>query len=69
MRECDFCYCLAALIYSPFYRYNFEDSYFVNVVESRNILKAALKYNVKRLVYTSTTAVFGISKNGKTIVK
>ena len=36
-----------------------DDFYTTNVLGTKNLLKAALKFNIKKLIYTSTLSVFG----------
>lgn len=62
MIGCDIVYHLAALIAIP-YSYHSPDSYIdTNIKGTLNILQAARKLNVKRVLITSTSEVYGTAK-------
>lgn len=62
MIGCDIIYHLAALIAIP-YSYHSPDSYIdTNIKGTLNILQAARKLNVKRVLITSTSEVYGTAK-------
>ncbi len=60
---CDIVFHLAALIAIP-YSYDAPDSYIAtNVTGTLNILQAVKQYNVKRLIHTSTSEVYGSAQS------
>lgn len=59
MRGCSYVFHTAA--YTNLKCKNIENFYKGNVIGTENILKAALFYEVKKVIYTSTLAVFGPS--------
>ncbi len=62
MRDCDVVFHLAALIAIPF-SYHSPDSYVdTNIKGTLNILQAAKKLKVKRLLVTSTSEVYGTAQ-------
>jgi len=62
MKGCDVVMHLAALIAIP-YSYNSPDSYVdTNVKGTLNVLQAARKLKVKRLIHTSTSEVYGSAR-------
>jgi NAD dependent epimerase/dehydratase len=62
MRDCDMVFHLAALIAIPF-SYHSPDSYVdTNIKGTLNILQAAKKLKVKRLLVTSTSEVYGTAQ-------
>ncbi len=59
MRDCEIVYHLAALIAIPF-SYHSPDSYVdTNIKGTLNVLQAARRWKVKRLLVTSTSEVYG----------
>jgi len=59
MRDCGSIFHLAALIGIP-YSYNAPQSYLeTNVSGTLNILQAAINHNIEKIVYTSTSEVYG----------
>lgn len=62
MQGCDFVINLAALIAIP-YSYHSPDSYIdVNVKGALNVLQAARKLGIERIIHTSTSEVYGTAK-------
>ena len=62
MQGCDIVFHLAALIAIP-YSYHSPDSYVdTNIKGTLNILQAAKKLNIKRLLVTSTSEVYGTAQ-------
>jgi NAD dependent epimerase/dehydratase len=62
MKDCDYVYHLAALIAIPF-SYHSPDSYVeTNVRGTLNVLQAARDFNIKRLIVTSTSEVYGTAQ-------
>jgi dTDP-glucose 4,6-dehydratase len=62
MSGCDAVFHLAALIAIP-YSYNSPSSYVdTNITGTLNILQAARELNVKRIIHTSTSEVYGTAK-------
>jgi len=62
MEGCDVVFHLAALIAIPF-SYHSPDSYIdTNIKGTLNILQAALQQNIKRVLVTSTSEVYGTAK-------
>jgi len=61
MKGCDFVYHCASKI--SFNRFDYADSYRVNVLGTRNVLDAAYRNDIKKFVYVSACAVFGFTKN------
>ena len=62
MKGCDSAMHLAALIAIPF-SYNSPDSYVdTNVKGTLNVLQAARELDIKRLIHTSTSEVYGTAK-------
>lgn len=62
MKDCDCVYHLAALIAIPF-SYHSPDSYVeTNVRGTLNVLQAARDYNIKRVIVTSTSEVYGTAQ-------
>ena len=68
MNGCNLVYHVASLIRSPFHRYAFNAAHSVNIMGTKNVLNAALELGVERLVYTSTSAIFGISRNKNVVL-
>ena len=59
MKDCDYVFHLAALIAIPF-SYHSPDSYVdTNIKGTINVLQAARELEVKRLIHTSTSEVYG----------
>jgi len=66
MKGCDYVYHLAGLIsYNKKDRKNMFD---VNVLGTRNVMKAALDLKIKKVVHTSSTAAIGISDSKRGIL-
>jgi NAD dependent epimerase/dehydratase len=62
MKDCDFVLHLAALIAIP-YSYHSPDTYVdTNIKGTLNILQAARDLDVKRVIHTSTSEVYGTAK-------
>jgi NAD dependent epimerase/dehydratase len=62
MKDCDYVYHLAALIAIPF-SYHSPDSYVeTNVRGTLNVLQAARDFNIKRVIVTSTSEVYGTAQ-------
>lgn len=61
MSGCDFVYHCAAFV--SFSQRDYDKLFAVNVEGTKNVVNAALECGVKKLVYTSACAVFGITKN------
>ena len=57
MTDCDIVFHVAAV--SEYWRTSPEKLYRVNVAGTRNVLQAASQHRIKRVVYTSSVAVFG----------
>ncbi len=67
MQGCDQAYHLAA--FAKVWAKDVKTFFDMNVVATNNILDAAIKFNVTRVVVTSTAGVFGASLHGKTITE
>lgn len=62
MKGCDVVFHLAALIAIPF-SYHSPDSYVdTNIKGTLNVLQAARKFNIKKLIVTSTSEVYGTAR-------
>jgi len=62
MKDCDVVFHLAALIGIPF-SYHSPDSYIdTNVKGTLNVLQAARRFNIKKLIATSTSEVYGTAR-------
>lgn len=62
MEDCDIVYHLAALIAIPF-SYHSPDSYIdTNIKGTLNVLQAAKNLNIKRVIVTSTSEVYGTAQ-------
>lgn len=64
MKCCDYVYHCAARI--SFSKFDYENSYKVNVLGTRNVLKAAIESNIEKLVHVSSAIVYGTKKDRKT---
>ncbi len=60
MKGCDLVYHCASKI--SFNRFNYAESYRINVLGTRNVLDAAYRNGIKKFAYISACAVFGFAK-------
>lgn len=60
-KDCEFVYHLAALI--SFNRRDFNDLFNINVIGTKNVINSSLEFSIKKFVYISACAVFGVSDN------
>jgi nucleoside-diphosphate-sugar epimerase len=67
MEGCDQVYHLAA--FAKVWAKDVKTFFDMNVVATNHVLDSAKKFNVKRIVVTSTAGVFGASLHGKTITE
>jgi len=65
MHDCTHAFHLAA--YAKIWSKDPNISYQVNVTGTNNVLNACLKYNIKKVVVTSSAAIFGPSLNGELV--
>lgn len=61
MKNCELVYHLAAFI--SFNRKDFNDLFNINVTGTKNVVNSALEFSIRKFVYTSACAVFGVSDN------
>lgn len=62
MKNCDYVFHLAALIAIP-YSYKSPASYVeTNIVGTLNVIQSALKNNIKKIIHTSTSEVYGTAQ-------
>ncbi|MCX6356704.1 MAG: NAD-dependent epimerase/dehydratase family protein [Candidatus Aureabacteria bacterium] len=66
LKGCDTLFHCAA--YISFDKRDFEKSYQVNVIGTKNVLEAAYRTGVKKVVHLSACAVLGFSPDGDTIL-
>lgn len=61
MKDCELVYHLASFI--SFNRKDFNDLFNINVIGTKNVIDSSLEFSIKKLVYTSACAVFGVSND------
>lgn len=63
MEGCDVVFHLAGLV--SYKKKDVQRQYGVNVVGTRNVMEAAFRHGVKRVIHTSSVAAMGIPKDGE----